>query len=76
MLRDKDTDREIGTITEAQLRFLQDQLEEETPDDRDYYLNAATLDALAEADGDPQLLALLRGAMGEREEMEIRWTRV
>jgi hypothetical protein len=63
----------LGTVTEEQLTFLKDQLEEESPDDRDYYLNTATLDHFAEAGADPELLALLRGALGDREEMEIRW---
>jgi hypothetical protein len=71
----KDLDSGIVSITEEQLKFLQDQLEEESPRDRDYYLNAATLDAF-EADGaDPALMAMLRGALGTREDMEIGWSR-
>jgi len=72
-LRDKDTGRSIGTITEDQLQFLIDQLEEESSTDTDYYLNAATLDMFADNGIDPQLLALLRGALGDREDMEIEW---
>lgn len=75
VLRDKDTNRDLGTITEAQLQFLQDQLEEETPEDRDYYLTEDTLDAFAEAGCDPALLDLLRRAMAGRRELEIRWER-
>lgn len=75
VLREKDTDRDIGTITEAQLQFLRDQLEEESPEDQDYYLNEVTLDAFAEAGAEPELLALLRRALAGREEMEFRWTR-
>ena len=66
----------LGTLTPEQLAFLKDQLEEESADDRDYYLNQATLDLFAEAGADEQLLALLRGALGDREEMEIRWLEV
>jgi len=75
VLRDKDTDRELGTITEDQLQFLRDQLEEETPQDQDYYLTEDTLEAFAEAGCDPTLLALLRKAMEGRRELEIRWVR-
>jgi hypothetical protein len=66
----------LGTVTEEQLGFLKDQLEEEWKDDDDYYINRATLDLFAEAGADPGLLALLRGALGDREEMEIRWLEV
>ena len=74
-LYDKETGAPLGAISEEQLRFLAGQLEEESPDDQDYYLNEPTLDALEEAGADPALLALLRKAMGERLEMEIRWAR-
>ena len=73
-LRDKDTGRSIGSITEDQLQFLVDQLEEESSKDTDYYLNSATLDMFADNGIDSQLLALLRGALGNREDMEIEWT--
>ena len=45
-LYDKDTDARIGSITEDNLRFLIDQLEEESGDDQDYYFTEATLDLL------------------------------
>lgn len=73
-LRDKDTGKSLGSISEEQLQFLVDRLEEESRDDRDYYLNQTTLDALAET-GDAGLIALLRHAMGEREGIEIEWSR-
>jgi len=75
VLRDKDSNRELGTISEAQLQFLRDQLEEETPEDQDYFLTEDTLETFAEAGCDPQLLALLRAAMKGRQELEIRWAR-
>ena len=74
-LYDKETGASLGAITEEQLQFLADQLEEESPQDRDYYINEPTLDAFEAAGADPALLALLRKALGEREEMEIRWAR-
>ena len=74
-LRDKETGRPLGAITEDQLQFLIDQLEEESSTDTDYYLNSATLDMFADNGIDPQLLALLRDALGNREDMEIEWKR-
>ena len=65
----------IGTITAAQLQYLVDQLEEEDSEDRDYYLDRATLDWFDEHGVDPALEALLREALGDREGMDIRWTK-
>jgi processive 1,2-diacylglycerol beta-glucosyltransferase len=74
-LLDANTGVQIGTLTEAQLQFLIDQLEEESDDDRDYYINAATLDMFAEAGADQALLDLLGNALGTRSEMDVRWER-
>ena len=74
-LYDNDVDVAIGTISEEQLRFLREQLEEESGEDRDYYINGATLEMFEQEGGDPALIALLRGALGTRDEMEIRWAR-
>ena len=72
-LFDNDTGAALGQITEAQLQFLIDQLEEESPDDTDYYINRPTLDMFEEQGADAALVALLRGSLGARDEMEIRW---
>ena len=74
-LFDKDTGAALGTLTEAQFQFLQDHLEEESAEDTDYYLTPETIDVLEEEGGDAALLAVLRKALGQREEMEIRWSR-
>ncbi|MFZ1947491.1 MAG: galactosyldiacylglycerol synthase [bacterium] len=75
-LRDKDTGRMIGSIPEEDLEFLLAQLEEESEEDADYYINKDTLAMFAERGVSPRLLELLTLAMGEREEMEVRWSRV
>ena len=73
-LRDKETGAFVGTITEAQLQFLIDQLEEESTEDKDYYINQATLDLFEERGADADLLALLRQALDAREDIEIEWS--
>ncbi|SKA83223.1 hypothetical protein SAMN02745130_02374 [Thiothrix eikelboomii] len=75
VLTNKDTGIELGKITEAQLQFLVDQLEEESPTDTDYWLNRAELEILKENGADPELLALLEQGMGEAEDMEVSWAR-
>jgi hypothetical protein len=74
-LRDKDTGADIATIDDEQLQFLVDQLEEEFDEDRDYYVNQTTLDVLEQNRADPELIALLRRAIGDREGIEIEWSR-
>jgi processive 1,2-diacylglycerol beta-glucosyltransferase len=74
-LHEKETGVFLGTITNAQLRFLIDQLEEESADDTDYYIDQATLDLFEEVGAETDLLALLRQALGTREGIEIVWSR-
>jgi hypothetical protein len=73
-LYDAATNTLIGDITEEQLKFLQDQFEEEWSGDQDYYVNRDTLDMLKDAGADADLLALLRRALGSAGEADIRWS--
>jgi processive 1,2-diacylglycerol beta-glucosyltransferase len=74
-LVDKETGREVGSITDEQLEYLQAELEEESLDDQDYWFDVASLDILEESGADPALIAILRSALGDRDEMELRWER-
>jgi len=74
-IRDKETGNPLGTISEEQLQFLIDNLEEEYAEDMDYYINTATLDMFGERGIDAGLLKLLRDALGTREDMEIVWSK-
>ena len=75
-LHEKETGVFVGTITDAQWQFLMEQLEEESADDTDYYIDHATLDLFEEMGAEADLLALLRQALGTREGMDIVWSRV
>jgi processive 1,2-diacylglycerol beta-glucosyltransferase len=72
-LHNKLTGREIAEITEEQLQFLMDNLEEESEEDYDYYINRTTLEMLERNGADASLLASLRAAIGDREDIEIEW---
>lgn len=74
-LHDKETGAFIGTITEQSLQFLIDQLEEESRDDQDYYINETTVDNFEQAGADKALVGLLRTALQGRTEVEVRWSR-
>ena len=72
---DVESGQPCGTITEEQLKFMMAQLEEESLDDNDYYLNRATLDLFESQGAHPLLLETLRNALGNREDMDLRWER-
>jgi len=70
-----DTNDLIGSITEAELKTLQQALEEESPDDHDYFIDAATIDLLGDGRATDHLLQLLRDAVGSGDGLEVRWQR-
>jgi processive 1,2-diacylglycerol beta-glucosyltransferase len=74
-LYEQGTNQQIGSLSDEQLQFLIDQMEEESLEDRDYAITRMTVDFLEAQGGDPELIALLRSALGGREEMTIRWSR-
>jgi hypothetical protein len=74
-LHDKENGNLLGEISEDDVQFLIDHLEEETADDVDYYINRATIDSFKEKGISPNLLGILETALGAREDMEIEWSR-
>ena len=74
-LHDRDTGTLIASISEEELAVLVDTLEEESGDDQDYYIDVATLHLLADAGAPQPLLHILGQALGEREGMEVVWSR-
>ncbi len=72
-LYDTETGNAVGEITEAQLQFLKDQLEEESLTDTDYYINRAMVFFLEERGADDDLVNALYEMLKDRDEMELRW---
>jgi hypothetical protein len=72
-LRDKENGDVLGTITEDDLQFLIDNLEEESEDDMDYFLNRSTIEIFKEKGTNKTLIKLLENALGDRDGMEIEW---
>jgi hypothetical protein len=69
------TNQLLGSITDPDLQVLMDRLEEESSQDKDYYITAATIDVLGDGRASDHLLGLLRRALGSSEGVEIRWER-
>jgi len=74
-LFEKDTNKPLGQISEAQLQYLIDHLEEEGSEDQDYAVTPLLLEYFEGLGADPMLLSLLRDALGGREEIEIVWSK-
>ncbi len=64
---------EIGIITEDQVQFLIDNLEEEGFEDHDYYIDSESLSFFAENDCDDELLAMLTDALEGRVNIDVRY---
>jgi hypothetical protein len=74
-LYDNETNALIGSISEHELQTLVEGLEEESAEDRDYYITRETIDLLGDGNATDHLLQLLRTALGSAEGVEIRWQR-
>ena len=74
-LYDSETNNLIGSITDAELEFLVDALEEESREDQDYSISPDTIAVLADGQATDHLIALLRAAVGTSEGVDIRWQR-
>lgn len=74
-LRDKNNGATLGTISEADLQFLIDQLEEEWDEDTDYYLNRTTFEMLKSKGAGQTLVDILEPIFIDREDIEIEWFR-
>ena len=64
----------LGEVTENDVQFLIDRLEEEYDADVAYYLTPDTLAFLRDAGARPELLAILDRALEGRTEAEVRWS--
>ncbi len=74
-LYDAETSALVGEITEGQLQFLVDHLEETSTEDQDYWIDVPTLALLRNEGADEELVAILAKGFGGRPGYEIRWER-
>ena len=63
----------VGRITEQQLAALMSWMEEESTEDRDYYLTAEDCELMLEQGIDPTLVTALQEALKGREDMDLRY---
>jgi processive 1,2-diacylglycerol beta-glucosyltransferase len=65
--------KQVGELTDDQLDFLIDNLEEEWSGDRDYYINRDMIAMLEQRGADGPLLQMLNDALGAKDEVELLW---
>jgi len=68
-----DSGQYLGRITDEDLQFLKRNLEEESSEDSDYYINRETLDLLKEKGMSEDFAKLIESAMGTEGEIELRY---
>ena len=68
-----DTGTDIGEISDKQLAFLVEQLEEEHEEDQEYFIDKDTLELMSDNGGDPELLAMLEKSLAGDDSMNIAW---
>ena len=72
----KATNELLGRISDEELAFLQDQLEEEGINDRDYYIRRETIEEFENsADATEHLATILKTGLRNDDAVEIRWER-
>lgn len=75
-LYDNITGQYLGEISDEELQFLIDNLEEEDLTDTDYYINRETLELLKEKGMSEDFARLIESAMGGEDDIEIRYEKV
>ena len=67
---------DIGSVTEPQLQILVKHLEETDVDDQDYYIDRRTIDLIETVAADyASVIEMLVRALGDRDGVDIAWTR-
>ncbi|HSD85645.1 MAG TPA: galactosyldiacylglycerol synthase [Anaerolineae bacterium] len=72
-LYDAASGAKVGRISEKQLEALLGWMEEESTEDREYYLTAEDCELMVEQGIDPTLVEVLREALKGREDMDLRY---
>jgi hypothetical protein len=74
-LTEKATNKPLGQISEEQLQYLIDNLEEEWVEDQDYEITPLLLEYFEGKGADAGLVSILRDALAGRDEIEIVWSK-
>ena len=72
----KESNESVGSITDSQLQILINHLVKTDPDDQDYYIDRRTIDLIKAVAADHvSVVEMLERALGDRDGVDIVWTR-
>jgi len=74
-ISEKASGRTLGEVSEQDLQVLVGHMEEESSKDRDYYIESMSIDNLERLGASDEFIALLRGAVGSSDGIDIVWSR-
>ena len=74
-ISEKASGRTLGEVSEQDLEVLIGHMEEESSRDRDYYVESMAIDNLERLGASNEFVALLRGAVGSSDGIDIVWSR-
>jgi hypothetical protein len=69
----KDGNRYLGAISDADVKVLIDELEEEDIADTDYFIDSSTVSILNAAGASKGLVDMLLAAIGDSDGIDVRW---
>ena len=68
-----DGNRYLGNVSDADVKLLIDELEEEDMADTDYFIDSDTVDILEASGASKAMVAMLLAAIGDSDGVDIRW---
>jgi hypothetical protein len=75
-ISNKESNESVGSITDSQLQILINHLVKTDPDDQDYYIDRRTIDLIKAVAADHvSVVEMLERALGDRDGVDIVWTR-
>ncbi len=75
-ISNKESNESVGSITDSQLQILINHLVKTDPDDQDYYIDRRTIDLIKAVAADhASVVEMLERALGDRDSVDIVWTR-
>ena len=74
-ISEKASGRTIGEVSEQDLEVLIGHMEEESSKDQDYFIESMAIDNLERLGASNEFVALLRGAVGSSDGIDIVWSR-
>lgn len=74
-ISEKTTGNLLGEVSDHDLAVLTGYMEEESSTDQDYYVESMAIDALAQRGASGEFIALLKGALGTADGVDIAWSR-